>query len=80
LAAGTNPEIQRIAELYQEEGYPGPLRPIIPKREGDHWVPVASFAVAAEFRRQHFPFMEMEPFVDFLSLLNQVSWCSVGVN
>jgi hypothetical protein len=46
--------------------------------QGEHWVPVASFALAAAFRSRHAPHLSMETIVDLLSGLNQVRMMRIG--
>jgi len=71
---GSNHDIQHIAELYSESTFSNGSepRPVVPTKEAEHWVPMASFALAAAFRSRHAPHVSMDAMVDLLAQLNMV--------
>jgi LmbE family N-acetylglucosaminyl deacetylase len=71
---GSKHDMQHIAELYNERSYSNDSepRPVAPTQEGEHWVPAASFALAAAFRSRHAPNVSMDAMVDLLAQLNAV--------
>ncbi|KAK3270763.1 hypothetical protein CYMTET_20851 [Cymbomonas tetramitiformis] len=58
-----------VANMYAQKGHH--LKPVNAADEGKNWVPLATYVLAAEFKRAH-PHVEMDAMLEFLGLINQV--------